>query len=128
MDPTQQSCDTFRPSGIIQMQKLKPGLGRGPFQDPWGRQRQEWDSNPNPLCILHTPPQQELGEGRKDPCPCLAGVCPTGGLGWRQGSGRRAGSLLCVLTEDVPVVQEHIPEARHLVTFISAASAFTGSA
>lgn len=55
MDPTQQACDTVRPSGIIQMQKLKPGLGRGPFQDPWGRQRQEWDSNPNPLCILHTP-------------------------------------------------------------------------
>lgn len=34
--------------------------------------------------------------------------------------------LLCVITEDIPVEQEeHGPETCHLVTFISAASAFT---
>lgn len=29
-------------SSHLWMQKLRPRLGWGPFQEPWGRQRQEW--------------------------------------------------------------------------------------
>lgn len=50
-------------------------------------------------------------------------------VGWGRGSVCRARRLLPVITEDIPVVQEeHTPEACHLVTLISAASALTGSA
>lgn len=81
MDPNQQACDMVRPSGIIPFvdAKAEAQVSPGPFQDPCGRQRQEWDSNPIPLSILHTPLQQELGEGRKNPCPCLSGARATGG-------------------------------------------------
>lgn len=66
---------------------------------------------------------------RRNPCPAFLGRPPgvpgqPGGLGLelRVQSPR----LLCVITEDIPVEQEeHGPETCHLVTFISAASAFT---
>lgn len=48
-------------------------------------------------------------------------------VGWGQGLVCRSGRLLCVITEDIPVVQEgRIPESCHLGTFLSAVSALTG--
>ena len=62
-------------------------------------------------------------------CPTFLGRARMGAT-W--GGGRalcaEPRGLLCVITEDIPVEQEElISEACHLVTFISAASASTGS-
>ena len=49
-------------------------------------------------------------------------------MGWGGAPRAEPRGLLCVITEDIPVEQEElISEAFHLVTFISALSASTGS-
>lgn len=77
--------------------------------------------------------KQELGRGGESLCSCLSVHAPQvagpAQGGWGQGSVCRAARQLCVITEDIPVVQEeHTPEACPLVTFLSAVSAFRVSA
>lgn len=104
--------------------------GLAAFLGSLGRWRQGWGSSHIPLFTPH-PTGAGAGWGRRKPCPCPSLHTPQvagPGQGWgEQGSVCRAGRVLCVITEDIPVVQEeHIPEACPLVTFIPAASAAHG--
>lgn len=76
--------------------------------------------------------RQELGGGGESPSPLSFCTCSHRWQGQPRWGGDRARCSKqggCAITEDIPVVQEeHIPEACHLVTFLSAVSAFTVSA